>query len=46
MPRESVLSYWIVFGTMFSWIGSLSYFIIKAVDRLKAEDAEVARANA
>lgn len=43
---DGVLSYWIVFGTMFSWIGSLSYFIIKAVDRLKAEDAEVARANA
>jgi hypothetical protein len=42
---DGVLSFWIVFGTLVIWIGSMSYFIIKAVDRLKAEDAAAARAN-
>jgi hypothetical protein len=42
---DGVISFWIAFGCWFIWIGSLSYFIIKAVDRLKAEDAAAARLN-
>jgi hypothetical protein len=42
---DGVLSFWIAFGCWFIWIGSLSYFIIKAIDRLKAEDAAAARVN-
>jgi hypothetical protein len=35
---NGVISFWIAFFTWFFWIPSLSYFIIKAVDRIKAED--------
>jgi hypothetical protein len=41
---NGVISFWIAFFTWFFWIPSLSYFIIKAVDRIKAEDEE--RTNA
>ena len=36
---NGVISFWIAFFTWFFWIPSMSYYIIKAVDRLKAEDA-------
>jgi len=32
-------TFWIAFFTWFIWCPSLSYYVIKAVDRLKAEDA-------
>lgn len=35
---NGVISFWIAFFTWFFWIPSMSYFIIKAVDRLKIED--------
>ena len=31
------------FFTWFFWIPAMSYFVIKAVDRLKAEDAAATR---
>jgi len=40
---NGVISFWIAFFTWFFWIPSMSYFVIKAVDRLKAEDAATAR---
>jgi hypothetical protein len=40
---NGVISFWIAFFTWFFWIPSMSYFVIKAVDRLKAEDAAAAR---
>jgi len=36
---DGLLSFWVAFGCWFTWILTMSYFIIKAVDRLKAEDA-------
>jgi hypothetical protein len=35
---DGVISFWIAFFTWFFWIPSMSYYIIKAVDRLKLED--------
>jgi hypothetical protein len=43
---NGVISFWIAFFTWFFWIPSLSYYIIKAVDRIKAEDEAVGRVNA
>jgi hypothetical protein len=43
---NGVISFWIAFFTWFFWIPSLSYFIIKAIDRLKAEDVAAGRVNA
>ncbi|BBX44788.1 hypothetical protein GCM10009641_26200 [Mycobacterium cookii] len=43
---NGVISFWIAFFTWFFWIPSLSYFIIKAVDRIKAEDEAAGRVNA
>jgi hypothetical protein len=43
---NGVISFWIAFFTWFIWIPSLSYFIIKAIDRIKAEDAAAGRVNA
>ena len=39
---NGVISFWIAFFTWFFWIPGMSYYIIKAVDRLKAEDAAAA----
>jgi len=36
---DGVISFWIAFFTWFIWCPVLSYYVIKAVDRLKAEDA-------
>ena len=36
---NGVISFWIAFFTWFFWIPSMSYFIIKAVDRIKAEES-------
>jgi hypothetical protein len=35
---NGVISFWIAFFTWFFWIPSLSFFIIKAISRLQAED--------
>jgi len=35
---NGVISFWIAFFTWFFWIPGLSYYVIKAIDRLKAED--------
>lgn len=35
---NGVISFWIAFFTWFFWIPSLSFFIIKAIGRLQAED--------
>jgi len=43
---NGVISFWIAFFTWFFWIPSLSYYIIKAVDRIKAEDEAAGRVNA
>jgi hypothetical protein len=43
---NGVISFWIAFFTWFFWIPSLSYFIIKAVDRIKAEDEAAGRVKA
>ncbi len=43
---NGVISFWIAFFAWFFWIPSLSYYIIKAVDRIKAEDEAALRANA
>jgi hypothetical protein len=43
---NGVISFWIAFFTWFFWIPSLSYFIIKAVDRIKAEDEAAGLVNA
>jgi hypothetical protein len=43
---DGLLSFWVAYPMWFIWITVLSYFIIKAVDRLKAEDAAAARINA
>jgi hypothetical protein len=43
---NGVISFWIAFFTWFFWIPSLSYFIITAVGRIKAEDAAAGRVNA
>jgi len=42
---NGVISFWIAFFSWFIWIPSLSYFIMKAIDRIKAEDAAAARVN-
>ena len=36
---NGVISFWIAFFTWFFWIPSLSYFVIKAIDRVQAEEA-------
>lgn len=41
---NGVISFWIAFFTWFFWIPSMSYFILKAVGRIKAEDAAAAQA--
>jgi len=43
---NGVISFWIAFFTWFFWIPSLSFFIFKAVDRIKAEDEAAGRVNA
>lgn len=43
---DGLLSFWVAYPMWFIWITVLSYFIIKAVDRLKAEDAAASRINA
>ncbi|MBO0864158.1 MAG: hypothetical protein J2P16_03700 [Mycobacterium sp.] len=43
---NGVISFWIAFFTWFIWCPSLSYYIFKAVDRLKAEDEAAGRVNA
>jgi len=42
---DGVICFWIAFGTFIGWIAILSYYTIKAVDRLKAEDAAAAQVN-
>jgi hypothetical protein len=42
---NGVISFWIAFFTWFIWIPSLSYYIIRAVDRIKAEDEAAGRVN-
>ncbi|TQC43359.1 hypothetical protein EEB14_43575 [Rhodococcus sp. WS4] len=42
---DGVLSFWIAYGTWFIWISLVSYFIIKAIDRLEAEDAAAAQVS-
>jgi hypothetical protein len=39
---DGAISFWFAFFTWFFWIPMLSYYVIKAVDRLKAEDAAAA----
>ncbi|WP_445187817.1 hypothetical protein ACTXG6_11785 [Pseudonocardia sp. Cha107L01] len=36
---NGAISFWFAFFTWFFWIPSMSYFVIKAVDRIKVEDA-------
>ncbi|HZX37545.1 MAG TPA: hypothetical protein VFF37_04280 [Streptomyces sp.] len=43
---DGVLSFWVAFGTWFVWCPALSYYIIKAIPRLKAEDEAAAAAAA
>src|ERR1700730_5889174 len=43
---NGVISFWIAFFTWFFWIPSLSYFIIKAIGRIKAEDEAAGRVDA
>lgn len=42
---NGVISFWIAFFTWFFWIPGLSYYVIKAVDRLKAEEAAASLAG-
>jgi hypothetical protein len=42
---DGVISFWIAFGCWFTWIGLMSYYILKAIDRLKAEDAAAQRVD-
>ncbi|HEY4007200.1 MAG TPA: hypothetical protein VGM60_18725 [Pseudonocardia sp.] len=41
---NGIISFWIAFFTWFIWCPSLSYYVIKAVGRLKAEDEAAALA--
>src|ERR1700681_4088827 len=43
---NGVISFWIGFFTWFFWIPSLSFFIFKAVARIKGEDEAAARVTA
>jgi hypothetical protein len=43
---NGVISFWIAFFTWFLWVPSLSYFIVKAIGRIKAEDEAAAHADA
>ena len=43
---NGVISFWIAFFTWFFWIPALSYYIIKAIARLQAEDEAAGRVNA
>jgi hypothetical protein len=43
---NGVISFWIAFFSWFFWIPSLSYFVIKGIDRVKAEEAAAARVGA
>ena len=40
---NGVISFWIAFFTWFFWIPGLSYFVIRAIDRIKAEDEAAGR---
>lgn len=39
---HGVISFWVAFGTWFVWCPVLSYYIIRAIPRLKAEDEAAA----
>jgi len=43
---DGVISFWIAFFTWFIWCPVLSYYIIKAIDRIKAEDQTAGLINA
>jgi hypothetical protein len=43
---NGMISFWIAFFTWFFWIPSLSFFIIKAIDRIKAEEEAARRVHA
>jgi hypothetical protein len=40
---NGVISFWIAFFTWFIWCPSLSYYVIRAIGRLEAEDAAAGR---
>jgi amino acid transporter len=42
---DGIISFWFAFFTWFIWCPWLSYYIIKAVGRLKAEDEAAAAAG-
>src|SRR5574340_360233 len=42
---NGLISFWIAFFTWFIWCPALSYYVIGAVDRLKAEDADAEAAD-
>jgi hypothetical protein len=43
---NGMISFWIAFFTWFFWIPSLSFFIIKAINRIKAEEEAARRVHA
>jgi hypothetical protein len=43
---NGMISFWIAFFTWFFWIPSLSFFIIKAISRIKAEEEAARRVHA
>ena len=43
---NGVISFWIAFFSWFFWIPSLSYFVIKGINRVRDEEAAAARVGA